>query len=350
MRSVPRSWSELTPGWMTAALAPAFPGAVIESVEISDVVDGTNSRARVGLCYAAGKGPQRVFVKREGRVLHRLALTALGAREAEARLVHSGAELPLEHPAFYAAAVDRRRLATIMVMEDVTLRDAQPNDATAALSAEQVRDGLLGLARLHAAYWARPLPEELAFARPWRLDAVWAPVSWLSITRALRVLRAGGHHRLIPGGVDAGVVERGFRGWAVIASAQPRTLLHGDPHVGNTYRLPGGGTGFYDWQLTRTGIWAHDVGYFLVSGLSVEDRRTHERELLHAYLSELAARGVPAPDPTEAWELHRRTPVFGLGTWLHTLSGGGFQPVDTCLATIERFAAAYADHQGPRPS
>jgi hypothetical protein len=37
--------------------------------------------------------------------------------------------------------------------------------------------------------------------------------------------------------------------------------------------------------------------------------------------------------------------VFGLGTWLHTLSGGGFQPVEVCLATIERFASAYADHE-----
>jgi hypothetical protein len=342
--TVPRSWSELTPGWMTAALGAACPGAVVEAIELGDVADGTNSRARVTLRYAAGAGPAQVFVKREGRLLNRLALTALGAREAEPRLVASGLELPLEHPAFYAAAVDRRRLAAVTVMEDVTLRDARANEATRALGVDGVRTGLLGLARMHAAYWGKSMPHELAFVRPWRLGRVWAPVSWASLARAVRILRSGGNGGLVPAGVDAGVVERGFRGWATIAAEHPRTLLHGDPHLANTYSLPSGVTGFYDWQLVRTGNWSHDVGYFLVSSLSTADRRDHERDLLADYLAELAGQGAPAPDFAEAWELYRQTPVFGLGTWLHTLSGGGFQPLDVCLAVIERFATAHADH------
>jgi hypothetical protein len=329
---------------MTVALAPACPGVVIDAIEVDDIADGTNSRARVRLRYASGDGPECVFVKREGRVLNRLALTALGAREAEARLVGSRLELPLEHPAFYAAAVDRRRLAAVTVMEDVTLRGARANEATAALGAEQVRSGLLGLARLHAAYWGRPLPQPLAFVRPWRLGRAWAPVSWASLARALHLLRSGGQGQLVPTGVDAGVVERGFRGWARTAASHPRTLLHGDPHLGNTYALPGDVTGFYDWQLVRSGNWSHDVGYFLISSLTTADRRKHERDLLGDYLRELGGRGAPAPDLAEAWELYRRTPVFGLGTWLHTLSGGGFQPLDVCLAVIERFATAHADH------
>jgi hypothetical protein len=329
---------------MTAALAAACPGVVVAAVEIDDLADGTNSRARIRLRYASGSGPERVFVKREGRMLNRLALTALGAREAEARLVGSGLDLPLEHPAFYAAAVDRGRLAAVTVMEDVTLRGARANDATVPLGVDQVRDGLLGLARLHAAYWGRPLPRALDFVRPWRLGRAWAPVSWASLARALRLLRSGGHGRLIPAGVDAGVVERGFRRWATLAAVSPRTLLHGDPHLANTYTLPTGVTGFYDWQLVRTGNWSHDVGYFLVSCLRTADRRDQERELLGDYLKELGDQGAPAPAFDEAWELYRQTPVFGLGTWLHTLSGGGFQPTETCLAVIERFATAHADH------
>lgn len=346
MLRVPRSWSELTPAWMTEALAAAFAGAVVDAVEIGDVVDGTNSRARIGLHYGSGRGPERVFVKREGRVLNRLALTALRAREAESRLVGSGVQLPLEHPAFYAAAVDRRRLAAVMVMEDVTLHGGRPSQATVALSVEQVRNGLIGLAGLHATYWGRPLPDTLGFVQPWRLGSVWAPVSWASLARGRHLLRSGGHDRLIPAGVDARVIERGFRGWATVAAAGPRTLLHGDPHIGNTYTRPADVTGFYDWQLVRAGNWSHDVGYFLVSSLSPTDRRAHERALLADYLAELTQQGVGAPSFTEAWAQYRRTPVFGLGTWLHTLAGGGFQPVEVCLATIERFAAAYADHEG----
>ncbi|WP_081438125.1 phosphotransferase [Pseudofrankia asymbiotica] len=346
MLSVPRGWPDVTPQWMTVALAASCPGAAVVAVELDDLVDGTNSRARVRLRYASGSGPERVFVKREGRMLNRLALTALRAREAEARLAGSELDLPLEHPAFYAAAVDRRRLATVTVMEDVTLRGAHANVATVPLAVDQVRDGLLGLARLHAAYWEDPLPRSLDFVRPWRLGRVWAPVSWASLARALRRLRSGGHGQLIPAGVDAGVVERGFRDWATRAAAHPRTLLHGDPHLANTYTLPGGVTGFYDWQLVRAGNWSHDVGYFLVSCLSTADRRDHERDLLGDYLSELNRQGTPGPGPDEAWELYRQTPVFGLGTWLHTLSGGGFQPTEACLAVIERFATALADHSG----
>jgi hypothetical protein len=330
---------------MTVALARHFPGAVVSEVRICDVADGTNRRARVRLRYQSGRGPESVFVKREGRVLNRLALLALRALESEAQLFDSGVRLPLEHPTPYAAAVDRRRLATVVVMEDVTLRSARPNEATVALTVGQVRSGLWGLARLHAAYWDRPLPEPMGFLRPWRLGRAWAPVSLASLARALHLLRSGGHPRpLPPGSSSSATLERRFRRWATVAVSGPQTVLHGDPHPGNTYALPGGVTGFYDWQLVRTGNWSHDIGYFIVSSLDVAGRRTHERCLLRYYLDELTREGAPAPDFEDAWRLYRQTPAFGLGTWLHTLSGGGFQPLDQCLATIERFAAAYADH------
>jgi len=285
-----------------------------------------------------------VFVKREGRLFNRLALSALGALEAEAHLFASGVRLPLEYPAPYAAAVDRRRLSTVVVMEDVTLRSAQPNVATAPLTVRQVHDGLRGLARLHAAFWDRPLPASLHFLRPWTLGRAWAPVSCASLAWALHRLRAGGSGRGFTPDADtnAATLERRFRRWAATAATGPQTVLHGDPHPGNTYALPGE-TGFYDWQLVRTGNWSHDVGYFLASSLDVADRRAHERELLAGYLEELGKGGVVGPDAAEAWHLYRQTPAYGLGAWLHTFSGRGFQPVEVCLATIDRFAAAYVD-------
>jgi hypothetical protein len=330
---------------MTDALAPHFPGAVVSGVSIGDVANGTNRRARVRLRYQSGRGPESVFVKREGRVLNRLALSALGALESEARLFDSGVQLPLEHATPYAAGVDRRRLSTVVVMEDITLRSGHPNVATVALTAAQVQSGLRGLARLHAAYWDRPLPETLRFLRPWQLSPAWAPLSLASLARGLRLLRAGRHARALPPLASAATLERGFRRWATIAVTGPQTVLHGDPHPGNTFALADEVTGFYDWQLIRTGNWSHDVGYFVVASLDMADRRAHERSLLGFYLAELTQAGAPAPDFEAAWRLYRLTPAFGLGTWLHTLSGGGFQPIEQCLATIERFSAAYADHE-----
>ncbi|MHB1999953.1 MAG: phosphotransferase, partial [Solirubrobacteraceae bacterium] len=133
-----------------------------------------------------------------------------------------------------------------------------------------------------------------------------------------------------------------------LAATGPQTLLHGDPHPGNTYALAGGRTGFYDWQLIRTGNWSHDVGYFLVSSLDVASRREHERELLGGYLAALRGYGVAAPDAAGAWERYRASPAYGLGAWLHTFSAGSFQPESVCVATLERFAAAYDDLETAR--
>ena len=330
MLSVPRDWSGLTPAWLSSALARPVTRATVH-----DVADGTNARARIRLEYADDDpAPRCVFVKREGRLLNRLALTALGAREAEADLARDSPALPLEHPAFLAAATDRRRLAAVVVMEDVTLRGGRPNSALSPLSVEQVAAGLTELARLHALHWEAPLPP---FVRPWRLGAGWAPVARAGFARARQKLRRLG----VPLEVTAAELERGFRGWAQTAASGPQTLLHGDPHPGNTYTL-GDTVGFYDWQLVRSGSWAHDVGYFLGSSLTVADRRRHERELLDHYLDALGHR------PAGAWSLYRRTPVFGLGSWLQTLAAGTFQPRELCLATIERFAAAYRDAQRER--
>lgn len=340
---VPRSLACLTPAWMTAALAGSFPGAVVGEVRVGPVSDGTNRRAAVHLGYRVGRGPGRVFVKAPGRPLNRLALLALGAVETEARLFGSGVDLPLEHPAAYATAVDRRRLAAVVVMEDVTSRGATPNDATVPLTPAQVERGLAGLASLHARFWGR-LPASLGFLGPWRLGSAWAPVSGASLAWSRRRLRRLGGAGLLPTSAGTARLERQFRRWAGLAATGPRTLLHGDPHPGNTYARPGPATGFYDWQLARTGLWVHDVGYFVQSSLRPDDRRHHERDLLAGYLDGLHRHGVhPAPAPDQAWDLYRLAPAYGLCTWLHTLSGGGFQPADRCLATIERFAAAYAD-------
>lgn len=343
MLSVPGSLRELTPRWMSAALAGCCPGAVVSRVDVGDVVDGTNQRARVRLRYAAGVGPESVFVKAHGRMLHRTALVALRALTAEARLADSGVVLPVAHPRLYAGGVDRRRLATIVVLEDVTGSGGQPNDATTPLTVSQVQSGLAELAQLHAAFWDRSPPLALSFLRPWRLNRRWAPVSGANLARALRRLAEAAEPGLVPAGATARILERQFRRSATLAASGPQTVLHGDPHPGNTYALAGPRTGFYDWQLVRTGNWSHDVGYFLVGSLDVSDRRAHEEELLSGYLAALRGAVRDGPTDGQAWARYRAAPAFGLGTWLHTLSVGSFQPAAVCRATIRRFAAAYED-------
>lgn len=348
MLSVPRHWRELSPEWMTEALSGRLPGAVVEEVDVGPVHEGTNARARVRLTYAHGEGPPSVFVKAPGRLPNRLALAALGAVTAEARLAASGVELPLLRPQPYAAGIDGWRLAAVVVMDDVVADGGRPNDGITSLGVAEVRSGLEGLARLHAAWWGRALPRTLRFLRPWRLGRAWGAVSRANLGRGLRRMEEALGPSAVPAGLDAGTLGRQFRHSAVLAAQGPRALLHGDPHPGNTYRSADGRTGFLDWQLVRTGHWSHDVGYFLIGSLDVADRRRQERHLLAGYLDELGRAGVTAPSWESAWARYRAAPAFGLATWVHTLTFGTFQPVAVSVATLRRFAAAYEDLETAR--
>lgn len=338
---VPGQLSELTREDMTAALGRRCPGAVVEEMRLGRIGRGTNTGARVELGYRAGAGPSSVFVKSGGRMFHRLALVCLGAFATEARWAEAGADLPLPHPRPYAGGVSWGRLATIVVLDDIALVGGEPNGATRPLGVPEVVSGLEGLARLHARHWSRPLPPELSFLHHWRMPVPFAPLSLASLRTGMRRLEAGatGSSRPCP----PELLERQFRASARLAASGPQTVLHGDPHPGNTYSLPGKETGFYDWQLLRTGSWSHDVGYFLVSALAVADRRGYERELLEGYLEALGRHGASPPPPGEAWERYRASPAFGLATWIHTLAFGSLQPRPVCEVTVARFAAAYED-------
>jgi len=341
---VPRRWSDLDPAWMNAALARRFPDVDVRDLRVGEVEHGTNSRARVTLSVEAGSAPPSVFVKGPGKVSHRLALLALGALDTEARLADAGVRFPLEHPEFYGGGVDRRRAACVVVAEDVVAAGGDPHDARTPLSVDAVRSGLSGLAALHAAYWGRPVPAALRHLGTWRLGPVLGAVSVASLARGIRrAERLLGDPLGVPPGVGARALGRQFRRSAAIAAAGPCTVLHGDPHPGNTFRAAGGTTGFYDWQLARLGHWSHDVGYFMVGSLDVEDRRQHEDELLGEYLGALGDAGAPAPPFAAALARYRGTPAFGLATWLHTRSFGSLQEVDVCAVTIRRFLAAYQD-------
>lgn len=73
----------------------------------------------------------------------------------------------------------------------------------------------------------------------------------------------------------------------------PLTLVNGDLHLENI--LFGHGstrrTTLIDWQLGGGGLGASDVSDFLLGGLSIDDRRTHESILLRLYHERLTRSG-----------------------------------------------------------
>ncbi len=100
-------------------------------------------------------------------------------------------------------------------------------------------------------------------------------------------------------------------------AAEPTTLCHGDAHVQNTYSLPDGSAGLYDWQLTLRASWARDVAYLLGTALDPVVRLREEDGLLRDYLGYLRAQLALAGKPQEL-QVRKKEDVAG--GWL---AGGG---------------------------
>jgi|ERR1035437_3176086 hypothetical protein len=344
--SIPRDW-KVTPEWMTMALAAQHPDARVSRVTLVDRSDGTSSRARFEMAYSAGTGPRTVFAKSKGKWLRRGLHAMTSNAFIEGRLYESGVDLSLEHPVFYYGAVDTWRLNDLIVMEDVCERGAVLNDATTPLSAEAVARGLQGLAKMHSGYWeysstTRP---ELNWVNPWRATRLFQVLLQFGCKRGTPRLKDYLPSEIVAQGPSM-MVESWTKYLGTINQG-PATLLHGDAHVGNTYLLPDGDLGFYDWGVVRKGNWSFDVGYFIVSSLAESDRRDHAKELLAGYLAALDLPDVQRPDFDEAWLRFRASPAYGLAIWVTTGAEDGYQAPAICQALAGRFSSAFTELDSP---
>ncbi|HEX2283483.1 MAG TPA: phosphotransferase [Mycobacterium sp.] len=339
--SIPQGWEQITAQWMTAALAGHFPGATVDGVTVALRDDGTNRRARLKLTYSEGTGPATVFAKAVDPEHADLVELTSGLYH-EPRLFSSGVVLPLDHPAVYAAIIDEDRRDFLMIMEDVVARGADPRDSTRPMSINQVASGVRGLARLHSKYWSERLTGHPA-------------LGWVEPFIAFEGLEYAplhiAHERLgdsVPDVIPAlSATELFVDIWARYIgtlTTSPQTLLHGDPHIGNTYVLPNDEVGFLDWQMVRRGNWSLDLGYFLQGALTIEDRRQGESDLLEEYRRALTLPDDEMPTADEIWLRYRASVAHGLAIWMATLSGGdAWQRPDICLAFAQRYSAAFID-------
>ncbi|MBY0286907.1 MAG: phosphotransferase [Mycobacteriaceae bacterium] len=339
--SLPHGWDEITPDWMTAALSRHHSDAVVDAVSVVLRDDGTNKRARLGLTYSAGSGPATVFAKAVDPDHAELVALTSGLYH-EPRLFTSGVELPLDHPTVYTALIDEDRSDFLMIMEDVVARGADPRDSTRPMSIDQVASGVRGLARMHSRFWGE------------RLDT-FPTLGWLEPFVAFEGMQYAplhiAHERLgdtvAPAILALSGTDLFVDIWARYIGTLTRstqTLLHGDPHIGNTYVLPDDEVGFLDWQMARRGNWSLDLGYFLQGALTIEDRRRGERDLLAQYRGALDLPADEVPSADEVWLRYRASVAHGLAIWMATLSGGdAWQGADICLALAQRYGAAFVD-------
>lgn len=340
--TIPKTWDDVTPAWMTAAIQSRHPGAVVDDVTLVTRDDGTNRRARFGLTYATGSGPATVFAKAESDVPGRRKIHARnGNLFNEPLLFSSGVELPLEHPVAFAAVIDEPGLDYVIVMEDLVARGADPRNATRPFTVEQVARGVRSLAPLHSRYW-NAVADELAlhWVRPFEPGEGWLAPMRVALPQALEKAGDALPDAIREVGAEA-LVDLWVQHVRSLTSG-PQTLLHGDPHIGNTYLLPDGEVGFLDWQVVRTGHWSHDVGYFIQSSLSSSVRRDAEAELIAEYCQVLDVASDERPTAEDAWVRYRASAAHGLVIWLVTLLSD-VHSEDALLAVVNAYGRAFVE-------
>ena len=231
----------------------------------------------------------------------------------------------VESPRVLGGSYDPESHHFVLLLEDLRSRGVSFANVTVPTELERMYSLLEQLATLHARYWNS---DELSGSLSWmehhtrgRLFNMFntptnapAAIAWQIDTVQFKREMV---ERL---GQSAEALFRQFQRVQQHQAGLEQTVCHGDTHVGNTYILPDGSGGLIDWQLTSQGYCMHDVSYLLSSGLSVAQRRQHEREALQYYREKLMEKGVVSPpDFATLWDEYRRGVVWGVYIgWLTT--------------------------------
>ena len=334
-RAIPRSVSGLDAEYLSQLM-----GMTITSVSVIGGDAGTSSRTRLAL---TGQGvPDSVFVKMPARTAATRLMGELGRLgETEVRFyTNLSAELR-GVPKSYGAAFDGLTGRYVIVLEDLPADECEFLDTLHPIEPDKA--GLLVelLARLHATFWGR-LPEH-GDTGPlgWVYSASGDDTSLLTGSLLKQSTKRLAERTSIPVG-NGRFIDENYRAIAQLTDTGTHTIMHGDAHPGNVY-FRNGAAGLLDWQAVRRGHPSRELAYTLITGMTTEDRRAHQRDLLDQYRGALAAAGGPELDREELWTRYRQAAQYAYAAPVITAGMGGMQDDDIALEGVRRGVAALED-------
>jgi len=352
---IPANLQGVTPTWLTTVLQPAVPGAVVEAVSVAGVSSGTSVRGRLNLRYRDARidQPSTLFAKTASTFATRVANGVTGTAQTEAGFYRQlRSRISVEAPLGYHCAADGRSWRSIHIVEDlVRTKGATFLTPATVLSAGQAEEMVCQLAVLHTD-GARlsevhgPMPVWLRSYEQW----------WQRSLSVAGVQKS--HLRGVAAAVEVGLAPPELRGrgpelWQGFQKSiaahkdMPRTLLHGDAHLGNWYVTADGVMGLCDWQCVSVGHWSRDLAYTLVSALEPEQRRAWERDLIQLYLDQLRERGMEDVAFETAWSAYRLQILAALLMWTPTYRPPALlpdmQPTEVIEEMLRRITTAVVD-------
>jgi hypothetical protein len=328
---LPTRVEEISAEWLSEAL-----GAEVRRLEIGEILWATATKVYVRV--ECDEVPERLVVK-AGFGKHELTAAMLSFYEGESDFyTYAAPLLNVGLPECYFAGKDAELGTATVVLEDLLPRGVEFLPPAGSVTADVVAKGLERQARWHAATWDAPVLDQFQVF-PGAMHKVLLDVAageyWASCLAKPRAQKLPELLRE-PEAFQPAIETL----WAETTD-ETHCLIHGDPHLGNTFVEPDGTPGFIDWQMATRGDWAHDVTYFITSSLIAEDRRASERDLLAHYLEHLSGNGAPVLDYDAAWTSYRRQALHGL-FW--AANADGMYPEEINVTNVDRFATAAEDH------
>lgn len=218
-------------------------------------------------------------------------------------------------PRVFYSDIDLQTHDFVLLMDDQA--PARAIDQITGCSLGECRNALRELARLHGPRWNDPQLAEIDWLQE-RTTIMYAVADQL-LPKAVSFFLEHYRERLQPGDIE--LIEGFVPLWPRILrdTASPKTLVHTDFRPDNLlFDVRGeiGSVVVLDWAGIQYASGLLDVGYFIGSALSIEQRRAHERELVAAYFDELRRYPLGGYDWDACWQDYRRFPFFGLFTSL----------------------------------
>jgi Ecdysteroid kinase-like family len=297
---------EITGAWLGAILG-CGPVRLLDTVAIGTGQMSQSHRAT----FTAGdeQRPRSVIVKLASQDPgSRATGIGLGAYAREIRFYDElatriGGPLAKSHH----AALDERDGCFTLVLEDIA--PAHQGDQIAGCTVSEARLAMQALADVHAPVFDDP---QLGSA------------DWLNAPSPLNQALLG---QLLPAFLErygdsiapehralAELFVTRADGW-LSERSQPRGLAHADYRLDNLLFGEKGASReltVLDWQTVGWSSPMLDASYFLGSGLTVQDRRAHERELVRDYHDALIGHGIEGFAWEQCWHEYRRMTFHGV--------------------------------------
>ena len=281
---------DITPDWLSGVLGEPVTTLATERVGTGQI--GTCHRLR----YDGGRSVLAKLPAEDPATRDMLA----GAYRGEVRFYDTIAPtVAVRVPAFHHAETSADSGDYVLLLEDLAPR--VQGDQIGGCTVAQARDAVVNLAGLHGPRWCDPTlleieglslngPDEIAL-----LMEMYGPTTELFLD-GLGDLVAPEDAQTLRDCVPA------IESW-LLARTERFGLVHGDYRLDNLLFPADGGDGVVavDWQTLSVALPARDLAYFLGTGLSVEDRRASERELVAAYHRALLEHGVAGYSLEDCW-------------------------------------------------